>query len=577
MDIFVQIGICIITGAAIAVLGSFIKQPSLLGYIAAGILLGPTAGNVIQDPELINTVSHIGIMLLLFLIGLEMGVDKLKDMGLVSLAAGVGQVLFTGLIGFGLCFLLGFSIMESAYVAVALTFSSTVIAVKLMSEKQDLGSLYGQISVGILIVQDLLAIVALLVLAGFGNESGGFDPALFGGLLLKGAALAAGALLLSKLVLKQLFRKIADSGELLLLCAIAWCFINALIAKKIGFSMEIGAFIAGISLANLPYAPDINAKARVIRDFFVTIFFIALGAGMVFSDISSLSIPLILLSAFVLIGNPLIIMTIMRAMGYDMRTGLFTGLNMANISEFSLIVATLGATLGHINQQTMALITIICVITMVSSSYMISFSEQIYRFLKPVLKKWNPTSSHRTLPKDLEKYVIVLGYGDSGKEIVRKMLHAKIPVLVVEHNNTAFQELQKANIPALFGSTDDEEILQAAHFDRALCIISTLPQAEDTMHIIRFHKHLPASSRPPLLVTAHSGTQGLTYFNAGADYVVVKPHVGARMLVETAATILKKDLTHEATPATGQVLEQDIDYTRFVEQLSALRLQELQR
>jgi len=572
MDIFTQIGFGIIAAAVLATLGSFIRQPAILGYILAGIVLGPSMAGVIADPALVNTVSHIGIMLLLFLIGLEMGVDKLKDMGLVSVAAGVGQVVFTGVIGVGIALLLGFSLIQSMYIAVALTFSSTVIAIKIMSEKQELGSLHGQISIGVLIIQDLLAIVALLVLGGFGAGSFAFDPAVFGLLFLKGAGLAIVAGLLSKFVVGRLFARIAGSNELLILCAIAWCFLIAIVGKKIGFSMEIGAFIAGVTLANIPYAVEISSKTRIIRDFFVTIFFVALGASLIFQDISSLLFPFAIFSLFVLIGNPLIIMLIMRLLRYDTRTGLLTGLNMANISEFSLIVIALGASLGHIDQQITALVAFICVGTMTISSYMITFGEHIYRWLRPFLRFLEVKKERLHDFHGKTGHVVILGYGDSGREIAQSLLRRGLAVVAVEHNNTIFKTMQKEGVPGVFGSVEDEEVLQLLALEGAHMVISTLPHPDDTQFFLEHMRRLP--KKPPVFVTAQSGKSGLGFFNNGADYVVVKPHVGARYLLEAAEKFLPPEQTTSTSPAV-LAGDRDIDYARFVEQISTLRLREL--
>ncbi|PIV90213.1 sodium:proton exchanger [Candidatus Gracilibacteria bacterium CG17_big_fil_post_rev_8_21_14_2_50_48_13] len=573
MDIFSQIGLGIIAAAVLATLGSFVRQPAILGYILAGVFLGPTVFGVIQDPELVNTVSHIGIMLLLFLIGLEMGVDKLRDMGLVSIAAGVGQVLFTGVIGLGIALSLGFPFIQSMYIAVALTFSSTVIAIKIMSEKQELGSLHGQISIGILIIQDLLAIVALLILGGFGAGSFHFDPSVFGLLFLKGAGLALAAALLSKFVMSSLFRRIAGSNELLILCAIAWCFLVAIVGKKIGFSMEIGAFIAGVSLANIPYAAEISSKTRIIRDFFVTIFFVALGASLIFQDISSLFIPFLVFSLFVLIGNPLIIMLIMRVLKYDVRTGLLTGLNMANISEFSLIVIALGASLGHIDQTITALIAFICVGTMTISSYMITFGEQMYRFLKPYLTPFEVQQQRAHNFQSKAGHIVIFGYGDSGREIALNLLRRGVQVVVVDHNNAVFKLMQKEGVPCVFGSVEDEETLNLLALEGARMVISTLPHPDDMHFVLAYLRRL--QKKPPVFVTAQSGKAGLGFFNSGADYVVVKPHVGAKLLLEAAKDLLPpENLGHPKNVSLAG--DRDIDYARFVEQISGLRLKELQ-
>jgi len=576
-----EIGLVIVASAALGVVLYYFRQPLILAYILAGILIGPFGFGLIQDPEFIHGISGVGIMLMLFLVGLEMNTSRLKDLGVVSLVAGIGQVLFTGLIGYFIVQLFGFTTIQSVYLAVALTFSSTVIAVKLMSDKKDTNSFYGQICIGILIVQDILAIIALLLLAGFQEGSFVFDYAHFGGVFAKGAVLSIITILASKYVLKHVYGKIATSHELLILFSLSWCFLVSLLSMQIGFSMEIGAFIAGLSLANLPYAFEINAKAKVLRDFFITIFFAALGTGMIFSSVGSLIIPLVALSFFVLIGNPIIVLFLMGVMGYDKRTAFFTGLNIANISEFSLIVVALGNKLGHLDETITSMVAIIAIFTMVTSSYMITYNNQLYRIFKKYLSIFELKKKKEMTAKKkaFSDHIILLGCGKVGEQVLEQILSFKEDYVVVDHDDQVIRKLMNKNIKCLFGDAEDEDLLEELDIEDAEIIISTLPNHEDNYFLLQHLKKMDAHKRPIVVAVANSGREGLEVFQQGVDYVVLKPYLGAHHIHHLNKEIyqIEDDLEHVSLSKKPKHKKHSNDYdlAKIMHNLNEMRIKEI--
>ncbi len=580
-SITLEIGLIIIASSLVGVILYYLKQPLILAYVLAGVLIGPAGFGLIQDPKFVHGVSTIGIMLMLFLVGLEMNTSRLKELGAVALVAGIGQVVFTGMTGFFIVKMFGFTTIQSVYLAIALTFSSTVIAVKLMSDKKDTNSLYGQICIGILIVQDILAIIALLLLAGFKEGSFAFEYMHFIEIFIKGSIVAIITILVSNKILKHLYKKIASSHELLVLFSIAWCFIVALTSMKIGFSIEIGAFIAGISLANLPYTFEINAKAKVLRDFFITIFFAALGTGMIFSSVGSLLVPLIVLSLFVLIGNPLIVLIIMGAMGYDKRTAFFTGLSIANISEFSLIVIALGSKLGHLGEKVVSMTTIIAIGTMIISSYMITYNNQLYRVLKKYLSIFEFRKKKDLSVKNgtLQSHIILFGCGQVGEQVLEQVVGFKDDYIVIDHDNQVIKKLIKKDIRCMFGDVEDEELLGELNIEEAEVIISTLPNMENNYFLLRYLNNMDPQKKPIMIATANSGREGMEIFNRGADYVVLKPYLGAHHIHSINKEIyqLEKELAdiHIAKEITPEKHLGDNEIASLLHNLNKLRLKEI--
>ena len=354
----------------------------ILAYIATGLLIAQFSQGLLSA-EAYQSLAEVGIALLLFIVGLNMDLRILKEVGKTSLITGLGQVIFTAAIGYPLVRWLGFDPLAALYLAIALTFSSTIIVVKLLTDKNDLDALYGKIAIGILLVQDFIAIFLLIFIVA--SDGGNSSAQTFLPLVLKGIALFLIAFFAQKLF-KKYFDVVARSQELLYLIAIAWCFLLSLVAEQFGLSIEIGSFLAGVTLASLPFSLDIAGKVKPLRDFFIIIFFVILGTQLNFSGATTLIIPALVLSLFILIGNPLVVIILMGLLGYRSRTSFLTGLIVAQISEFSLIMIALGVKLGHIPQEILGLTTLVGIITIAGSTYMITYGDKIYGYCAPFMR-----------------------------------------------------------------------------------------------------------------------------------------------------------------------------------------------
>src|SRR3989344_5673116 len=366
-EFFIHLSILLLVAVILGFIAKLLRQPPILAYLATGILLGPNVLNLIETSQPLALFSQLGVAFLLFIVGISLDPRRIKDIGKISLVTGIGQVIFTAFIGFFISKALGFSTIASVYIGVALTFSSTIIIVKLLTDKNDIGSLYGRISVGILIIQDFIAILALVLISSFQQEI----P--LGTTLLFSLAKAAGLLLLiwlgyNFLLRPALAKLFSTEQELVFLAAIAWCFI------------------AGFSLAPSEFGATITAKIKPLRDFFIALFFINLGIGMSFTLINQLLLPIIIFTLFIIVGNPLIVFFLMVLFGYRSRTSFLTGLTVAQISEFSLILAAFGFTLGHLSQEAVVLITTVGIITITASTYLITYGNTLYTFFQRPLK-----------------------------------------------------------------------------------------------------------------------------------------------------------------------------------------------
>lgn len=518
---FSQIAILLVVAGVFGVIARLFKQPLLIGYLFAGIFLGLTG--LITDTQTLSGLAQIGVTLLLFLLGLEMNIRDLPTIGKVALLTGIGQIVFTSLIGFLIASALGFGFLPAVYIAMALTFSSTIIMVKLLSEKKDLGSLYGRIAVGFLLVQDFVAVVILMFLSGLGR--GGRSPVEYGLIAVKALILFGLIWILSKKVLPNIFEKIiAQSHELLFIVSIAWALgVASFVAGPLGFTLEIGGFLAGLALSNMPEHLQIAARTRPLRDFFLTIFFLLLGTSLVTPGaILGLLLPALLLSAFVLVGNPIIVMSIMGFLGYKKRTSFMAGLTVAQISEFSFILMAMGQGLGHLLGAHTTLVILVGVITMTTSTYLILHADKIYPKIKnylSIFERSNTKEAALLKPKNMKGHIVLVGSHNSGKTLAAYFYRKNNDFLVVDFNPKVFESLTAAKIPVVFGDINDPEIMEAASLDKARTVISTISNFTDNLTLLEYLVGM--HPKPVSVFSAQTRNEAIKLYERGATYVVV--------------------------------------------------------
>ena len=535
MEVFIELSIIIGITVLIAGIMKLLKQPLIIGYILTGIIVGPRLLNIISSTETISILSHIGIALLLFIVGLSLSPRVIKEVGKVSSITGVGQVIFTSLIGFFICKLLGFSIVVSVYVAIALTFSSTIIIMKLLSDKGDIRTLYGKISIGFLIVQDLIAIIILMVIS---SIPAGFNFAnLVFGTILKGFGLLVLLFLVGIYILPKVTKIIAKSQEFLLLFSIGWCLALASLFHYLNFAMETGALIAGITLSLSPYRYEISSKMRPLRDFFVVLFFILLGSQMGFADVSLYIIPIIIFSAFILIGNPLIVMTLMGLLGYTKRNSFLAGLTVAQISEFSLILIALGVKVGHLSNEILSFVTAIGLITIAGSSYMIIYANKIYphisKYLKIFERKGSKVDEHKYHKEGIYD-IILFGYNRIGYDLLESFKKIKKKFLVVDYNPETIISLAKEGTDCRYGDASDSELLNELNFSKAKMIYSTIPDFDT--NILLINKIKECNKKAIIIVVSHQIDEAIELYDKGATYVIMPHFLGGRY----ASTLIEK-------------------------------------
>jgi Kef-type K+ transport system membrane component KefB/Trk K+ transport system NAD-binding subunit len=479
LSVFYEFAALLVLAAGVGLVGLALRQPLIVSFIAVGILAGPSALHIARSSEYIELFAELGVAVLLFLVGLKLDLKLIRTLGPVALTTGLGQVLFTSVIGFLICLGLGLDALTSLYVAVALTFSSTIIIVKLLSDKKEIDSLHGQIALGFLIVQDLVVVLAMVALSAFGIGATADAPLLeVVATLVSGIALLAVVGLFIRYLADPLMRRVAQAPELLVCFVIGWAALLAALGDYLGLGKELGGLLAGVSLASTQFRESIATRMSSLRDFLILFFFIGLGARLDVALLDQELVAAVVLSLFVLIGNPLIVLIIMGAMGYRKRTGFLCGLVVAQISEFSLIFMAMGLSIGHVNEQALGLVTLVGLITIGLSTYMITYSHQLYHWLEPLLDPFERKMPHREVQVGKwQKFdVLLFGLGRYGRAIARRLRQHGLKVLGIDFNPELIRSWDEQDIQAIYGDATDPEFTGSLPLGGAKWAVSAVPE-----------------------------------------------------------------------------------------------------
>ena len=545
---FAQIAAILVLAVALGALARLLRQPILVAYIVVGIVVGPAALDLVTSTDQVALLAEVGIAILLFLVGLKLDVHLIRSTGKVALLTGVGQVVFTAVIGFGIVLLLGFDPISAVYIAVALTFSSTIIIVKLLSDKRELDQLHGRIAVGFLIVQDLLVIVAMILIVALGTSSERSVAAQIA-ITFGGGALFLGVVaVVARFVLPRILDWMSRSRELTLLFGVAWAVALGAASSGLGLSMEIGAFVAGVSLASTPYRESIGARLVSLRDILILFFFIELGAALTFSDAVEQLGPALVLSAFVLIGNPLIVMVIMGLMGYRKKVSFQAGLAVAQISEFSLILIALGFSLGQVDQAVLGLVTLVGVITIALSTYLILYSEQIYERIAPALSVFERSrvSADGEAPGDQPPIdAIVIGAGRMGTAVVDGLFAQGLRLLVVDFDPNALRQIAAESVETLYGDAGEPDFVEALPLHETRMVVCAVPDRDTNLSLLDSLRRLDFEG--DVFLTAMDDRTA-TLFAAEPGVHVIEP---LQMAAASVVSGITRTLDREPPPAVG--------------------------
>ena len=561
--LFYEIAALLVLAAGVGFVGLMLRQPLIVSFIAVGILAGPSMLDIAQSDAQIDLLAELGIAVLLFLVGLKLDFNLVRTLGPVALVTGLGQVLFTTVFGFLIALALGLDARTAIYVAIALTFSSTIIIVKLLSDKREIDALHGRIALGFLIVQDIVVVIAMISLSAIGvGDAAGGENALGDVLRVLGYGLGMLAFVVAfiRFLANPLVERLSRAPELLVSFAIGWAALLAAVGHYLGFGKELGGLLAGFSLASTPFREAIAARLASLRDFLLLFFFIALGASLDLSVLGASVGPAIVLSLFVLIGNPLIVLTIMGAMGYRKRTGFLAGLTVAQISEFSLIFMAMGVSIGHVADEALGLVTLVGLVTIAASTYMITFSHKLYQVFEPVLglfeRKGTQAEPDNGPDSSVPHDVILFGLGQYGLGIAGALRDQGKQVLGIDFSPEAVRHARAQGFDTLFGDATDPEFLAHLPLGKARWLVLAVPEHHTGLThddprraLLRAAQDLGYTGK--VAVAAHQPHVAEAFARGRADLVLMPyrdaAYAAARMIASDEAAPL-----HGASDPQGQ-------------------------
>jgi Kef-type K+ transport system membrane component KefB/Trk K+ transport system NAD-binding subunit len=531
-SVFAELSLIIAIGVAVSLFMRIIRQPLTIGYILTGVLVGPAALDVIQSTETLTVFSEFGIALLLLIVGLGMNPKVIKEVGKIAAFIGIGKVLAVTGVGFLLSRLLGFTPTEALFIGLGLSFSSTIIILKLLTDKKEQTRLYGKVSIGYLLVEDIIATL-ILVFVSSSSESGAALSD-FTNLILKCSGLIIALWLVRAFLLPRLNGLIAKSQEFLFLFAIGWGLGIATIFSKAGFSLEIGALIAGVMLASLPYATEVSSRLKPLRDFFIVLFFVSLGSHLELAGLHDFIPAIIVLSILVLVGNPLVVMTLMGLGGYTKKTSFKAGLTGAQVSEFSLILVLLAANMGKIDQEIASLLTIIAFVTIAVSTYTITYADQLYNLFEKYIRMFERKRASEQMDKAKHYDLVLLGYQKGGYEFVRLFNQLGKSHVVIDYNPNVIDILESKQINFIYGDVTDPELLQEVTLSKSKLVVSTITDFLTN----KFLGEWLEKENPHVvyICNADSIEEAAELYDAGAAYVMLPHYIGS----EKISSFIKK-------------------------------------
>ncbi|MGX4773278.1 cation:proton antiporter domain-containing protein [Bradyrhizobium guangdongense] len=530
-----DITLCILFAWMLGLLAHFSRQPLILAYLIAGFCIGPFGAGWVKSQDSISVISELGLIFMLFMIGLEIDLKKIVRAGKVILFAAGGQLLGGCLLGIlffaGLGLSLGGGHFDALYLCIACALSSTVIIVKVLYEKRELDTLPGRITLGVLVLQDIFAILFLAVQPSLANLQLSVILLSIG----RVAVLVAAALLVSRYVLPRLFHQIARRPELILLGALAWCFLVAETAEQLSLSREMGALIAGVSLSTFPYALDVTAKVTTLRDFFITLFFVALGMTIPVPGLSVIGLAL-MIAAFTVVSRLVTTFTPLYLMKQGLRASLLPAINLAQISEFSLVVIQTGVTDNHIAPETANAASFAFVVLAVLSTFVMTRSDEITRWaigpLKRIgLRDLDHGNGHAEEGQEgghgEARRIVILGFFRAASALLAE-IERQTPVLleqitVIDFNPVVYQTLLSRGLHVIYGDISNVDTLLHAGIGKSEMIILSVPDAllkgASNEKLVRHVRSL--NPKAMIVATADLLSDVGELYAAGASYVTV--------------------------------------------------------
>jgi len=496
-----------------------------MAYIITGIVAGPSVFNIIHSQAAFESFSEIGIALLLFIVGLGLNVATIKSLGKPVLVVALVNTAVVGGVSYGVSLLLGFTKTEALIVAIAMLFSSTIVVIKALSDKKSISRLYGRIAIGVTLMEDLMATVALLFVTAAGGGATLHD---FEVLLMRGILLGVGLAVTGVYIMPKLTKFFASSQEFLFMFALMWAFGVASLFEIAGFSIEVGALFAGVTLASLAYAQEISTRLKPLRDFFLVLFFVSLGERLGLDSIASALVPALVLSVVVVFFKTLVIASSLGRLSYTEQTSYKVGIHLSQISEFSVILVVLAQSTGLVGEAVTNILTLTALITIGVSTYLMHYDDKLYRSVSQWLK-FIERANPKLEPRATSGYKLILfGYHKGGHEFIKAFREMRKRYIVVDYNPDVIEVMDRQNINNIFGDATDYELLEEIGVHKAELVVSTMTDLDTNLLLAR---HVNQWNPEGVFIChANSYDDAAKLYEHGAAYVMLPHFIGSEQM-----------------------------------------------
>jgi len=519
----------IVAATAIGLLARQLGQPTIVAYIATGVVLGPVLLDVVTVDGLVESMAELGLGFLLFLLGLKMRFEDIREILAPITNVAIGQTVLQTALAFLVAWALGFGTVEVLVIALATVFGATPVIVKILTDKDEITSLPGKIDVGVLIIQDIYLVVVLALFSAdeLGNASEVASTLAI--IFVMMSFIGAFSLISSRYLLPGLFRRIADNKDVFLIVAIAWAFFFIAVSEWAELSVEVGAFLAGLSLAQLPYSKELEDRVTPITDFFILIFFASIGL-QIESAASLLAFwqEAVIASVVLMVGNFWIMFYLIDREGFSVETSFLGSINMVQVSEFSLVVGALALTQGLIGDEVLGYLTLMALMTMTVSTYIITYNHAIYERLQPWFSRFESEKAIDEQPREYSDHAVAIGYDEITEPVLPLLKERYGEVVVIDRRTDHIAKLEaEERYEHVFGDFRHHEVRKASGLKKAAFVLSSTVEADVNRALLE-----EVREDATVFVEASTIDDANALYDAGAAYVAMVSYLGAEKLSE---------------------------------------------
>jgi Kef-type K+ transport system membrane component KefB len=520
--------IILVTAAFIAIIAHQTGQPTIVGYLFTGLLLGPAVFGIVEPSEITTTMAELGLAFLLFLLGIKLRIEDVRPILKPIIKISLPQMFLVFLTGLGTAIVLGFRPLEALLIGLVVMYSSTAVVIKMLTDKDAVTSLPGKIDVGVLLVQDVVVVVLLTILA-TGRPDGAADLGItlltIVGLITGVGFVTAAA---TRYLLPKLFRRIADNKDAFFLVAVAWAFLFVLVFDELGLSIEMGAFLAGVSLAQLPYSTELRDRISPLTNLFILIFFVSIGLQLDAGDLLVYWREAVIAALVLIPAKFLIFFALLRWQEFSLETTFLGSVSMVQVSEFALVAGSVAVAEGFIGEPILGFLSLLAVLTMSVSVYVIKYNYQLYEHLHPFLSRWETVGSERVVEqKRYRDHAVVIGYDELTRNVLPRLAEFYDDVVVIDRKVAHIEALEAADYDVIYGDFRHAEVRNAARLKRADFVLSSSAEPDVNKALLA-----EVGERTTVFVEAEWAEDARELYGYGAHYVALSPQLTAERLTE---------------------------------------------